>query len=90
MYRPRCGPNRIISRTALVLADIGDVLGAALEVKRWLAVAREDLEVDQVDVNRMEPAAGLVLQLPDLDVVEPGVGDHLLKSLAITSSRYGR
>jgi hypothetical protein len=27
-------------------------------------------------VNGVEPAAGLVYQFPDLDVAEPGIGQH--------------
>ena len=52
----------------LVLADVDHVLRAEL-VRKWrLAVAVEDLEIDEVDVDRMEPATRLVLQFPDLDV----------------------
>src|SRR5918997_888913 len=50
----------------LVLAYVGRVLGAALPRERRPAVAVEDPEVYEVDVQRVEPAARLVLDLPDV------------------------
>src|SRR3954453_17217217 len=62
----------------LGLTDVDDVLRAELVGLRGLAVAVEDLEVDQVDVDRVEPAAARVLELPDLDLVLLRVGDRQL------------
>src|SRR3954469_12020695 len=62
----------------LGLADVDDVLRALLVVLRRLAVAVEDLEVHEVDVDRVEPSAARVLELPDLDGVLLRVGDRQL------------
>src|SRR5215218_5031931 len=58
----------------LVFAAVDDVLRALLErlhAGALAARAAEDLEVDQVNVDRVEPAAAEVLDRPDLYVVEP-------------------
>ena len=64
----------------LVLADVDDVLRALLVGSRRPAVAVEDLEVDEVDVDRVEPAAARVLELPDLDVARARVGRRVSRS----------
>src|SRR4051794_10189357 len=69
-------------RDRLVLAEVEDVLAAALPGVRLAVrrgVAADDLAVDQVDVQRVEPAAGLVDQVPDLHVVRPRVAEHPLE-----------
>ena len=72
MYLPRPS-NLVMHADRLVLAEVDDVLRAPLVRQRRLAVAVEDLEVDEVDVERVEPAARGVLELPDLDVATLGV-----------------
>ena len=58
----------------LSLTEVGDVLGAELLVERRSAVAVQDLEVDQVDVERVEPTSTGIGQLPDLGGVQLGIG----------------
>src|SRR3954451_9068205 len=53
----------------LPLPGVRDVLGADLVGQRRLPVPVEDLEVGQVDVDGVEPAARTVVEGPDLDVV---------------------
>lgn len=53
-----------------ILADVDRVLGALLVRQGRTTVAVQDLEVDQMDVGGVKPPAGLVLNLPDLDVTE--------------------
>ena len=67
MYLPRPS-NLVMTRTFSFSPTIDHVLRPELVRQRWLAVAVEDLEVDEVDVHRVEPATRRVLQLPDLDV----------------------
>ncbi len=62
----------------LALPDVGDILGAEFLGERCSTVAAEDPEIDQVDVQRMEPAVRGVLELPDLGVAHAGVGQHRL------------
>ena len=50
-------PHHVLEALALVGVDL---VSAAVG-------AREDAEVDQVDVDRVAPAAAAVLQLPQLD-----------------------
>src|SRR3954452_13458185 len=64
----------------LALADVHGVLRTELPRVRRLAVAIEDLEVDEVDVDGMEPAARVVAQLPDLDIAGARVGDDVLEA----------
>ena len=72
----------------LVLAEVGDVLRALLVGEWRLAVAVEDLEVDQVDVQRVLPAARPVDELPDLDAVPcTGAPRTCVKLLATMSSQ---
>ena len=60
------------------LADVDHVLGALLVRERGPAVAAEDLEVHQMHVHGMEPAARAVLQLPDFHGVQGRIGHHPL------------
>ena len=68
MYLPAVRTELHQQPHLLALTDVHHVLGAQLPGERRLAVPAEDLEVDQVDVHRVEPATGLVLDLPDLGV----------------------
>jgi hypothetical protein len=91
MYLPTCFSKPHDGAHGVVLADVDGVLGCLLVVERRAAVAVEDLEVDEVDVHWVEPAAAVVLELPDLDVVEAGVGreqgevagDHICPGLSV-------
>jgi len=57
----------------LTLAEVHDVLRPALVRRGRTPVAVEDLEVDEMDVHRMEPPVGVVPDRPDLDIVQPRV-----------------
>src|ERR1700712_1917808 len=59
------------------LARVDVVLRAQLPGERRFTVAAQHLEVDQVDVHRMEPAVRVVLDLPDLGIAESGIGDDV-------------
>jgi hypothetical protein len=61
----------------LVLPDEGHVLRADLVVERRLAVTVKDLEVDQVNMDRVVPAARGVGELPDLDDLFQGVSGRM-------------
>jgi hypothetical protein len=78
MYRPSSCSKRRRQPDGLALADVDDVLGAPLLRPRRAAVAAEDLEVDQVHVQRVEPAAGGVLDLPDLGAARLDRGEDVL------------
>ena len=65
-------PGRVVrlDKHGLVAREPDDVLQPAGLVRQDVTVAAgplEDLEVNQVDVDGVGPAAGPVLQLPDLD-----------------------
>src|SRR4051795_7308282 len=64
----------------LALADVDDVLGALLPRLHTAGTpaAAEDPEVDEVDVERVVPAAGVVLDPPDLVVARLGRGSRLV------------
>ena len=76
MYLPRWFSKRDHA-DRLVLTAVDDVLGPELVRHRGRdgrrRAAIEDLEVHEVDMDRVEPAAVRVLQLPDLDVLGAGV-----------------
>lgn len=50
----------------LVFTDVDYFIRSAFAGERRLSVAADDLEIHQVDVKRVEPAACFVLGFPDL------------------------
>jgi hypothetical protein len=60
MYLPCCGPNLAKIRTVSFLGHVDDILGADPVRERGLAVAVQDLQVDEVYMHRMEPVAGRI------------------------------
>ena len=77
------GPGRRAGRDeaheqldALVRSHVDDVLQAGLVGERRPAVAADDQEVHDVDVDRMETPTGRVVEDPPLGDFRPDGGDH--------------
>ncbi len=60
----------------LPLTDIDHVLGPPFVGEICAVLSTDDLEVNQVNVQGMEPAARAVVELPDLGSVQLRVRDH--------------